>query len=331
VRGLEREIVEPRESRACELAAEADAQSRRRDRCLDLVAAPLGRACDILRPRAIDVDHARVVVDADPKRCAAGGVGARFHVGSDAHAIPTNLSCIDHLREAARAAAVGARDAQAPRAAARGFGIDRNSAAGAGCAPRRRSFAGIAGRRLEVQIELCARWHCEQQWHAEDDAEEPACEPPRAWRGRKCRAMLSRAGYPHKNETGRTMEPVVIVILIALVEYMVLGGLVSRARHKYGIHAPATTGNEVFERTFRAHQNTLESLVVFVPAVWIFGAYVSPWWAAGLGAVYVIGRAIYAQGYIAAAAQRSRGATVSGLASVVLLLGAFIGVVATYF
>lgn len=37
---------------------------------------------------------------------------------------------------------------------------------------------------------------------------------------------------------------------------------VGRARHKLKIEAPQTTGNEEFEKVFRAHQNTMESLVV---------------------------------------------------------------------
>jgi len=123
------------------------------------------------------------------------------------------------------------------------------------------------------------------------------------------------------------VEAVFIVILLALVEYSVLGALVGRARGVHGVKAPATTGPEAFERTFRAHQNTLESIVVFIPAVWIFGMYVEPLWGAGLGAIYLIGRALYAHGYISAAEKRGPGAMICFLANLVLIVGGLIGVI----
>ena len=51
------------------------------------------------------------------------------------------------------------------------------------------------------------------------------------------------------------MEPVYIVILVALLEYTVFTALVGRARGRYGIKAPATVGNPDFERVYRVQQN----------------------------------------------------------------------------
>lgn len=121
------------------------------------------------------------------------------------------------------------------------------------------------------------------------------------------------------------MEPVAVVILLALIEYVAFGMLVGRARGKYGVPAPAVTGHEVFERYFRVHQNTLEILVVFVPAMWLFGTYVDPTWAALLGLVYVVGRILYLRGYVADPAKREVGFGLSVLPVVVLLLGALWG------
>ena len=121
------------------------------------------------------------------------------------------------------------------------------------------------------------------------------------------------------------MEPVFIVILIALLEYLVLAALVGRARARYGVRAPATTGHPDFERTNRVHQNTLENLIVFVPAVWIFGLYVSYLWATVLGVLFVAARAIYAVGYLQAAEKRGIGAGLTGLANAVLVVGGLIG------
>ncbi|HUL80871.1 MAG TPA: MAPEG family protein [Gammaproteobacteria bacterium] len=123
------------------------------------------------------------------------------------------------------------------------------------------------------------------------------------------------------------MELVFLVILLALIEYTVFQGLVGRARAKYGVRAPATTGQADFERVNRVHQNTLEALIVFIPAVWIFGLYLSPLWAAGLGVVFIVGRAIYAVGYFRAAEKRGPGAGITGLTNIALVIGALVGVV----
>lgn len=127
------------------------------------------------------------------------------------------------------------------------------------------------------------------------------------------------------------MEAVYVVVLLALLEYQVLAALVARARSRYGVKAPAIAGNPDFERTFRVHQNTLESLIVFVPSVWIFGLYISAAWAAALGAVFIVSRVIYAVGYIQAAEKRGPGAGLSGLVMAVLVVGGLIGLGLTFF
>lgn len=121
------------------------------------------------------------------------------------------------------------------------------------------------------------------------------------------------------------MEAVAVVIVLALLEYVVFGLLVGWARGKYGVKAPAVAGHEMFERYFRVHQNTLELLVVFVPAIWLFGRYVDATWAALLGLVYVVARVIYLLGYVADPAKREVGFTLSFLPLVVLLVGALWG------
>jgi glutathione S-transferase len=123
------------------------------------------------------------------------------------------------------------------------------------------------------------------------------------------------------------MELVFAVILLALVEYIVFTGLVGRARGKYKVPAPAMTGHPDFERANRVHQNTLESLIVFIPALWIFGLYSSPFWGAALGVLFIIARAIYAVGYLRAAEKRGPGAGLTGLVNIALVVGALVGVV----
>jgi glutathione S-transferase len=122
------------------------------------------------------------------------------------------------------------------------------------------------------------------------------------------------------------MELVYGTILLALLEYIVMAGLVGRARAKYGVRAPAMTGHPDFERANRVHVNTLENLIVFVPAVWIFATYVSALYAAILGALFVVGRALYAIGYLQAAEKRSVGAGITGIVTIVLVVGGLIGI-----
>lgn len=123
------------------------------------------------------------------------------------------------------------------------------------------------------------------------------------------------------------MELVLLVILVALIEYLVFAGLVGRARAQYAVRAPATTGHPDFERVYRVHQNTLEALVVFIPAVWMFGRYLNGHWAVGLGVVFIVARAIYAVGYMRDPEKRGLGAGLTGVVNIVLVLGALVGVV----
>jgi glutathione S-transferase len=118
-----------------------------------------------------------------------------------------------------------------------------------------------------------------------------------------------------------------LVTCAGLIVYLVQATNVSVARRKCGIAAPAIVGDPAFERVFRVHQNTLEALVTFLPALWLFAWYVSDLWAGVLGLVWVVGRIVYMIGYYADAKKRGPGATISGLASMVLLLGALIGIV----
>jgi uncharacterized MAPEG superfamily protein len=121
------------------------------------------------------------------------------------------------------------------------------------------------------------------------------------------------------------MELTAIVTALALIEYLILGVRVGQARGQFSVEAPATTGHPVFERHFRVHQNTLEQLIVFVPALWLFAYYVSNGMAAVLGLVFIVARALYARGYVADPKQRETGALLTAITSAVLLLGGLIG------
>jgi glutathione S-transferase len=120
------------------------------------------------------------------------------------------------------------------------------------------------------------------------------------------------------------MPYVAIVTVAALLQFFWFGWQVGAARSKYNIAAPAVSGNETFERVFRVHMNTLEQLVVFLPALWIFAFFISPIWAAAIGVVFIIGRALYARSYVKDPKGRTPGFAMSALPQLVLLLGILI-------
>jgi uncharacterized MAPEG superfamily protein len=123
------------------------------------------------------------------------------------------------------------------------------------------------------------------------------------------------------------MPYVHIVILLALVEFFYFSLLVGRARGRYNVPAPATTGNEMFERYFRVHMNTLELLVLFIPSILLFGQYFSPYVAAALGVVFLIGRLVYLSAYVKEPKKREVGFGLSMVPIVILVIGAIIGAV----
>ena len=123
------------------------------------------------------------------------------------------------------------------------------------------------------------------------------------------------------------MNYVDIVAVIAVLQLIFFSVLVGRARGQYGVSAPAVTGHELFERTYRVQMNTLELLVAFLPALFLAGKYWPQTAVAGLGAVYVLGRFIYWRAYMGAPKSRGLGFGLSALPILVLLLAALLGAV----
>jgi glutathione S-transferase len=119
---------------------------------------------------------------------------------------------------------------------------------------------------------------------------------------------------------GARMVWVSAVVLLAVLQYIVLGIGVSFARGRYKVAAPATTGHPVFERVFRVHQNSLEMLIAFIPAVWLYGWWVSQTWAMALGVVFLVARILYAIQYIRDPKTRTIGATLSLLIVIFLVV-----------
>lgn len=119
-----------------------------------------------------------------------------------------------------------------------------------------------------------------------------------------------------------------LITLLALAVYLLVTLNVGRARGRFNVPAPQTTGNADFERFFRVQQNTLEQLVFFLPALWLASFYGSAKLAALLGMLWVGGRLVYANGYYRSPTVQKRipGFLVAVVASALLWLMAMIGV-----
>src|SRR5690606_17338932 len=123
------------------------------------------------------------------------------------------------------------------------------------------------------------------------------------------------------------MELVAIVVSLALLQYTYFGGLVGRARVKYNVQAPAVSGDPVFERYYRVQMNTMESLVIFLPSIFIFASYISANIAAGLGIIFIIGRQLYQRAYVKDPNTREIGFILTILPSIILALGGLAGAI----
>jgi glutathione S-transferase len=122
------------------------------------------------------------------------------------------------------------------------------------------------------------------------------------------------------------MEFTALVILAALAQYLFFSIRVAMARGRYGVQAPATSGDETWDRLFRVQMNTLEQLVVFIPALVLFSLYVSDSWAVLPGLVYLVGRQLYSHAYVSNPKSRGPGMGLTLFASVILMVGALAGI-----
>ncbi len=123
-----------------------------------------------------------------------------------------------------------------------------------------------------------------------------------------------------------------VVTIVALLVFFYMGIRVGSMRTKHKILAPATSGHPEFERAFRIHYNTLESLIVFLPLLWIATIYFRSigWLPAAFGLLFVIGRIVYMQLYMADPAKRGPGTGIGAIATLGLLVLSIIGIVQTW-
>ena len=121
-----------------------------------------------------------------------------------------------------------------------------------------------------------------------------------------------------------------LVTVIAVIYTFVLGGKVGSLRGKKNVPAPATTGDPEFERAFRIQGNTNEQFILFLPLLWLATSVVGDMWAAAAGAVWVLGRIIYANSYMADPSKRTTGMLITIAATAALAIITLYGIVMAF-
>jgi glutathione S-transferase len=120
-----------------------------------------------------------------------------------------------------------------------------------------------------------------------------------------------------------------LVTILAVVLYFSTGLLVAKARRRYDVKPPATTGHPDFERVFRVQMNTLEWMPIFLPLLWLCAFYLRDWVAGALGLVWIGGRICYILGYSGATEKRHIGFLIQTIACLALFAGALAGLAMT--
>lgn len=116
------------------------------------------------------------------------------------------------------------------------------------------------------------------------------------------------------------------VTVLALLLYVAFFVQAARMRARHRIPAPATTGHPDFERALRVQANTIEHLVIFLPALWLCAMYVSWVWASVVGLLWIPARLLYAVAYCRDPARRGPGFILATVVELALLGGAGIGI-----
>ena len=115
------------------------------------------------------------------------------------------------------------------------------------------------------------------------------------------------------------MEYVGLVTLLLLCQYIVFMVLCGKARAQSDIVAPAMTGDETFERAYRVQMNTIEQLIIALPAMWVSAMYFSPMVAASLGLCFFVGRLLYRLAYMSDPEKRGPGMMIGFAANLALI------------
>ncbi|MFZ6773984.1 MAPEG family protein [Undibacterium sp. SXout7W] len=115
------------------------------------------------------------------------------------------------------------------------------------------------------------------------------------------------------------------VCVAVMVMYFWNTYTVAMARQRYQVTAPAVDGPPEFLCALRVQANTVEQMLFFLPSLLLCALWAGDKLAAVGGAVWVIGRVMYALAYLRDPASRGPGFMVALVAAVGLLLTAIAG------
>lgn len=111
-----------------------------------------------------------------------------------------------------------------------------------------------------------------------------------------------------------------LALVAAMFVYFGITVNVGRARVKFGVEAPRASGHPEFDKRYRVQMNTVEQLVLFIPAVILGEPVLGDAIAAGLVATWSVGRILFARAYYVDPAKRGPGFGLTLLPSMLLLL-----------
>ncbi|MEE4350292.1 MAG: MAPEG family protein [Pacificimonas sp.] len=127
------------------------------------------------------------------------------------------------------------------------------------------------------------------------------------------------------NEIFYPLTSLGVLLVICTKIYAMM--LVGKARGKYEVQAPATTGPDGFVRAFRAHQNFVEQMVIFLPVVAILTALFGDVVGGIYALIFAIGRFLFVRGYNVEASKRQTGFMIGSLATLAALIACVVGIV----
>lgn len=118
-----------------------------------------------------------------------------------------------------------------------------------------------------------------------------------------------------------------IAIALALLVFFGLCSVVGMARAKWSVPAPASSGHPEFDKRFRVQMNTLEQLVMFLPAAFMAVPILGDPITAALCLTWSLGRIVYARSYYADPTKRGPGFGLTLLPTMVMIIAAIYGAV----
>ena len=113
--------------------------------------------------------------------------------------------------------------------------------------------------------------------------------------------------------------------LAVLVVYLWVILNAGRARGTHQVKAPSMDGPLAFQSAQRVQANTVEQLVMLLPALWLCAYFLGDRWAAAGGVLWIVGRIVYALGYYQDPNKRGTGFTINMLVVAALMLGTAVG------